>query len=293
MNYLRQVQRGIDFIEQNLDSDVAIADVARHAGISQWHFQRIFKALTNETLKTYIRSRRFANALVKLSDGNARILDIAFEAGFESQESFTRAFKKAFGVTPAYYRRRRSELPFLRKLRFDEDYLRHIHRGVTLEPVFSEHPPRTFVGMRTLFYGVDSEKNNLATKLPSLWAAFVPRLDEIRRLHRGVAYGVIRQTAAQGEELEYFAAVEVTDRDQVPDGMTAIELPAARYAAFTHTGNLSRLDATVSYIYSSWLARSGMRHTYGPDLEVYDGRYRPDSEESEVEYAIPVVGEVL
>ncbi len=227
---------------------------------------------------------------MKLSESNSRILDIAFEAGFESQESFTRAFKKAFGVTPAYYRRRRSELPFLRKLRFDEDYLRHIHRGVSLEPVFSARPSRVFVGMRTHFYGVDSEKNNLTIKLPSLWAAFVPRLDEIRRLHRGVAYGVIRQTAAQGGELEYLAAVEVADRDRVPAGMTAIELPAARYATFTHTGDLSRLDATVSYIYSSWLARSGMRHTYGADLEVYDGRNRPGSEESAVEYAIPVVG---
>ena len=93
MNYLKQVQKGIDYIKANLDFDLALAQVAQEAGISQWHFQRIFKALTNETLKTYIRSRRLANALDKLHLTQNKIIDIALCAGYESQESFTRAFK--------------------------------------------------------------------------------------------------------------------------------------------------------------------------------------------------------
>jgi AraC family transcriptional regulator len=104
MDYLAQVQRGIDYIEANLAHDIQAADVARHAGISHWHFQRIFKALTNETLKTYIRSRRFSQALEQLAATQERVLDIALAAGFETQESFTRAFKKAFSVTPARLR---------------------------------------------------------------------------------------------------------------------------------------------------------------------------------------------
>ena len=61
MNYLKQVQRGIDFFEESLDDDIsseAISSeaIANAAGISRWHFQRLFKALTNETLKTYIRN---------------------------------------------------------------------------------------------------------------------------------------------------------------------------------------------------------------------------------------------
>ncbi len=63
MNYLKQVQTGVDYIEANLDTEFSLADVAQAACMSQWHFQRIFKALTNETLKAYIRSRRIANSL--------------------------------------------------------------------------------------------------------------------------------------------------------------------------------------------------------------------------------------
>lgn len=105
MNYLKQVQRGIDYIEANLDFSIKPEQVANEAGISQWHFQRIFKGLTNETLKTYIRSRRLTNSLDKLLSTNTRIIDIALTAGFESQESFTRVFKSTFNMTPNEYRK--------------------------------------------------------------------------------------------------------------------------------------------------------------------------------------------
>lgn len=104
MNYPENVQRGISYIEANLNSDIRSGDVARYAGISHWHFQRIFKALTNETLKTYIRSRRFADALDKLAKSDLLVIEIGLAAGFESQETFTRTFKMAFGAAPADYR---------------------------------------------------------------------------------------------------------------------------------------------------------------------------------------------
>lgn len=88
MGYLTKVQKGIDFIEAHLDFDFTLKQVAEKAGISQWHFQRIFKALSNETLKTYIRSRQLANAFEKLLTSNEKIIEIAITAGFESQESF-------------------------------------------------------------------------------------------------------------------------------------------------------------------------------------------------------------
>lgn len=288
MNYLEQVQRGIDYIEAHLDEDVQPADVAAAAALSQWHFQRIFKALTNETLKTYIRSRRFSNSVEKLTSSNARILDIALAAGFETQESFTRAFKSAFGTTPADYRKRQAKLPFLRKLRFDTDYLRHIHSGLSLEPEIYDEPARKFIGLSTHFYSVDSEKNNIGSKLPRLWSEFMPRSGEIQNQVEGLAYGVLSQTREQKDELEYFAVIEVTQAASVPQGMVLLELPPTRYAKFTHRGYLSDLDKTVNYIYSSWLLRSGMRHTYGCDLEFYGDGYLADSPECVVHYAIPV-----
>ncbi len=292
MNYLRQVQRGIDFIEQHLDEDITLAEVSRTAGVSHWHFQRMFKALTNETLKSYIRSRRLANARVKLLKTNAHVLDVALGSGFESQASFTRAFKKAFGMPPARYRALGGEHLFLQKVRIDEDYLRHINKNITLTPTIHHYDVRHLVGLSTRFFGVDSERNNIGQKLPPLWAAFLPRLGEVQGRVSTTCYGIIRQIEATAEQLEYTAAVQVHDRPttrSLPAGMTHVIIPEATYATFTHRGEAKNIDHTVNYIYSTWLAQSGMRHSYAADIETYDERYDATSATSVMHYAIPVV----
>ena len=287
--YLEQIQRGVDFIETRLDEDIQLAGVARVAGISQWHFQRIFKALTGETLKTYVRSRRLANSLERLLTTQLRVLDIALLAGFESQESFARAFKKAFGLTPQEYRRLGDKSLFLKKAQFDADYLRHINQNVSLTPELYLQPRMTLVGMRTLFFSVDSEKNNIAEQLFPLWQRFVPRLGEIAHQVPGVCYGVVRQEAADTERLEYHAAIAVTEASALPTGMVALEIPEATYAKFAHRGPAREVDHTVNYIYSTWLAQSGKRHSYGPDLEFYGSAYHATDADSVLHYAIPIV----
>lgn len=302
VNYLAQVQRGIDLIEARLGSDgdaadIEIADVARHAGISQWHFQKIFKALTSETLKSYIRSRRFAGALARLATTDARIIDVALEAGFETQESFTRAFRKAFGITPGAYRRLGSQHRFVRKVRIDADYLRHINTNLSLQPQLYEQPAMRLVGLCTRFHGPESDKNDMARKLPPLWARFLARLHEVTGQASDTCFGVLRQTPARTDELEYFAAVPVALPPPssglqapvaVPQGMVVLDLPAARYAKFTHRGDVAKLDHTVNFIYASWLTSAGLRHSEGADLEFYGPAYQPDAEASVMHYAIPV-----
>jgi AraC family transcriptional regulator len=290
MDYLRQIQRGLDYIEAHLAEDIAPGDVARHAGISQWHFQRIFKSLTNETLKMYIRSRRFAAALEMLEQAEVPVIQIALASGFDTQESFTRAFKKAFGVTPGAYRKSRSIMRFARKARFDADYLRHLHQNVSLQPELYDQHTLRLVGMVTRCFGTDSDKSNFAQAQPALWNAFLPRIGELDRVAPKVAYGVIRMPP-QGDELEYLAAFEVPESAPIPPGMVVREVPGARYARFAHRGPLARLDQTLNYIYSSWLLTSSMRHTGGCDLEIYDERFLPNSESSLIHYAISVAAD--
>jgi len=286
--YTERIRRGVELIERGLDEDLTLADVARVAGMSQWHFQRIFKSLTGETLKTYIRSRRLAKALDRLATTELRVLDIAVLAGFQSQEAFTRAFKKAFAMTPSEYRALGNRNLFPRKLELDDAQLAHLRDGVSREPEIVEQPAMTLVGLRTRFFGADSEKNNLGEKLPPLWADFLPRRAEIEgAVDVGVCYGVI-VPATEGEELEYHAAVEVHGDAPLPDGMHRVATPAATYARFTHRGPAQAVDLTVSYAYSTWLLTSGRRHTYGADLEIYDHRFDAESEDSVFLYAIPI-----
>lgn len=287
MNHLKQIQRGIDFIESHLDEDFETAAVARHAGFSHWHFQRVFKALTNETLKRYIRGRRLANALEALHERRAPILEISLASGFESQAAFTRAFKQVFNMTPAKYRALGKRTEFVHKLRIDEAYLRHLHSDVSLTPELVSRPEMTLVGLSTSFFGVDSDKSNMGSRLPPLWDAFLSRRHDIANAQPGGLYGVVIPSAGE-ERLTYLAGALVLGQPKVPKGMVALTVPAATYAQFTHRGFPQELNQTVNYIYANWLLASNMRHTYGPDLELYGPDYVPNSRESVIRYAIPV-----
>ncbi len=288
MSYLKKVRIGIDYIESNLGFNISLAQVAKEAGLSQWHFQRIFKALTNETLKTYIRSRRLANSLDKLLNTKYRIIDIAVSAGYESQESFTRAFKMSFNLTPNEYRKLGDKSLFLKKLEFDHTYLKHINQNMSLEPEIYTQVAMRLVGLKTRFYSVDSEKNNLGEKLPALWLEFLQRMGEIDNTVTGICYGVVQQTRTDTDQLEYYATVEVEKIDSLPKNMVSIDIPLSNYAKFTHKGEVKNIDNTVNYVYSSWLLNSGKRHTSAPDLEIYDHQYDPVSNNSVMYYAIPV-----
>ena len=288
MNYQEQIQRAIDFIEAHLHEALTTAQVARAAAISQWHFQRIFKALTKETVKTYIRCRRMSHTLDRLLCSDARIIDIAMDAGYESQESFTRAFKQMFGMTPNRYRNLGANAPFLKKLKLDSEYLAHINQNLTLEPEIIRVGAKSFLGMKTCYYGPESEKNNLGNKLQVLWQKTLARKDEIGNMIPGTGYGIVRQTKERTDLLEYFAAFEVTGYGEPTGGFERIQLPPAIYAVFTHRGYPQALDHTVNYIYSNWLLHSGRQHSYASDVEIYGPEYRPDSDQSVIHYAIPL-----
>lgn len=92
------------FIQKNLDQEITLEDIAAEAGYSPYHFHRLFKRFTGEPVKTYLRRLRLENAAFLLKSQRAQITDLAFESGFFTPETFTRAFNKAFGVNPSEFR---------------------------------------------------------------------------------------------------------------------------------------------------------------------------------------------
>lgn len=110
MTYSAEIQGALSYIESNLDKPLTLDDIAGAAGFSKYHFHRIFKHETGITLYEYIRKRRLAGASRLLRTTNLSILDIAVYFCFESQESFTRAFKKVYKLPPGKYRRALKDL---------------------------------------------------------------------------------------------------------------------------------------------------------------------------------------
>jgi len=98
------VQKSLDYIENNIGEEISTEDLAKVANLSYFYFHRLFSRLVKKPVQEYIKLRRLARACESLRGKENRILDVALEFGFGSHEGFTRAFRDAYGITPADYR---------------------------------------------------------------------------------------------------------------------------------------------------------------------------------------------
>ena len=105
MDYSNTLHKSLEFIEENLDDTISLDDLAQRACLSKFHFHRLFHRLTGETVTRYVGRRRMASAARELIETDRPIIDIALKYQYSSQESFSRAFKRAYSVTPGRYRR--------------------------------------------------------------------------------------------------------------------------------------------------------------------------------------------
>lgn len=104
MNYSHYIKRAISYIQQHLNKDLTLTIISDYIGYSSYHFHRLFKKETGLSLYDYIQQQRLIQASMLLKYTNLPILEIAYQSKFQSQESFTRAFKKTFQLPPKKYR---------------------------------------------------------------------------------------------------------------------------------------------------------------------------------------------
>lgn len=100
MEWVKGLQKAIDYIEDHITEDIDYAEIAKQAYSSSFHFQRVFHIICGYSIGEYIRNRRLSLAGTDLSSGNEKVIDIALKYGYNSPESFSRAFTKFHGITP-------------------------------------------------------------------------------------------------------------------------------------------------------------------------------------------------
>jgi len=285
MNYTHYIRVSLEYIERRLTKRIALEDVADRACFSLFHFHRLFSEITGYTMKDYIRARRLSEAARELVDTPAPIAGIAARYGFESQESFTRAFKRQFKVTPGRLRREKLPFPYMQPFRIVET---NSEQGARMEPKFVELGELTVVGMvcRTT-----SKANTEEHTIPEMWGRFNQQCCAVKHnLYNntalGVCYYVNMETFDDDVEFDYMAGIPVSRAADVPEGMEVHTIPSALYAVFTHKGPLDTLQQTYQNIFGPWL--DGYELAEADQIEWYDERFMHDSPDSEFDIYIPV-----
>lgn len=129
MTIYEQIQRALDYIEDNLSGEIRQERVAREAGMSPRSLQSYFQAVTGYSYKEYLVRRRLCTAARHLSSTDRKILEIALDIGYQNHESFTRAFKSEFDVSPLEFRQRRLSLNGLERLQLYKE----IYMGIVVK----------------------------------------------------------------------------------------------------------------------------------------------------------------
>ena len=286
----RRVQNSIDYIEENLTSPLSASSIASKANWSEWHFRRIFHSTIGLSLKSYIRKRRLHDAASKISSCSQELLDIAIEFGFESQETFTRAFKKEFSITPGEFRKSNlSKKPFFKPIQITNQYLEQIHGDMVILPKYVDLKAMKLVGKTTRFVSILSKDANNFSQIGSCWNYFFREKEQLRPINKqewGVV-DILIDIEKHPDEFWYLAGCENTG-DEVPENFELKYIPAGRYVVFTHKGKLNTIKETYNYIFGHWIHKTKDEYREAPELELYDERFSEDSESSEMDIYVPV-----
>lgn len=154
MHWITGIQNAIDYIENHLTEEIDYEQVARESFSSSFHFQRVFSILCGMTLGEYIRLRRLTLAGAELATTGAKVIDVAAKYGYESPESFTKAFQKFHGITPSQARTDGAMLRSFSRLSIKIS----LEGGTTMNYRIEEKPTMLLTGFKKRFSGDPNDK---------------------------------------------------------------------------------------------------------------------------------------
>jgi len=239
MNYFNVINDSIEFIEAEIKSPLSLDQLAERAGISKYHFIRVFKALTGKTPKEYIDERKLTEAMKLFGSYGWNIVDAAFEYGFESHEVFLRRFKSVYGITPSEAKKSRSDIYKYERIHVVERDFTNSNNRLFPSFAIKELSEQKIIGRRMFFKPYDTKQIQSIRKFAMDFAEEYSRFKPLENLC-GV---VCSEEAAQGQ-MSYFSGTKPQEGIQ-QFNLKSFSLPASEYAVFTYTGDMTEIYEVI------------------------------------------------
>lgn len=279
-------------IQSHLDDDLSLESLAVLTHFSPIHFHRVFKGMMGETVVEHIRRIRLERSALKLVCNQCNVTEATFDAGYETVESFSRAFRKMFGCPPSKYRDRHlasihERLPGHVHYMLEED-----RTGMDISPskgVFMKVRIETIEEMDVIFVRHVGPYEQCETAWNTLceWACPKGLCQETTKFI-GVCYDDPQVTPA--DKIRYDACLTVGSKVQGEGSIGNQTLNGGDYAIVIHKGPYSDLEKTYAQLMGQWLPESGREFRNSPSFEIYlnDPKETP-SEELLTEIYLPLV----
>ncbi|MFA6309231.1 MAG: AraC family transcriptional regulator [Clostridia bacterium] len=272
MDWIKALNQAIEYIEDNLLHQLTCGDIAGHVYISNFHFQRTFNLLTGLSVGEYVRKRRLSLAGQELLKGDEKVLNVALKYGYETPESFSKAFRRFHGITPSYAKKQGSDLKSFSRLVIKIN----MEGGNIMDYKIVSKESFKVVAKTKLFTEQNSKKG-----IPEFWTEYYEK-----GLDNKVCgmMGICAQANGDSEEWKYGIGSEVHDVKGVPKDFEVLEIPAHTWAIFSCIGPMpNAIQEMWRKIYSEWLPQSDYELVNDYDIEFYtSGNNQDKNYQSEI-----------
>ncbi len=238
--WMEGFQESIDYMEQNLTDELDVAEIAGKAALSPFYYQRIFGALCGMTVGEYIRARRMTLAAQELAGTETKVIDVAVRYGYDSPDSFAKAFQKFHGIAPSQARVPGAPLRSVAPLHIKIT----LEGGSMLDYRIVEKAPFTIVGVKRTFHSDTSYQ-----EIPKFWDEWLAQGEN--RPVKGT-FGVC--VDMKGKEFDYWIADLYAPWNDIPEGCETRVIPGGLWAQFPCRGPLvESMQRVNTQIWSEWL----------------------------------------
>ena len=245
-DYIQSVYKVIFYIEQNYNYDLTLEELSKIAGFSKYHFHRIFNSIVGENVGDYIRQVRFSSTMKQFKT-NLNITQIAQTSGYETNASFSKAFKNHFGITPKEFSKNSKKKK----------------GNKMLEPKIVEIEPIEVLYVR--------KTGDYIHSADEAWKTMVAFASENELFEKAVArYGISldNPTVIEENKLRYDACLELNGKISPKGEVSHKQIAGGKYAVFMHKGPYSLIGETFKDI-GDWIVESGVSLRNEPSFQKY------------------------
>lgn len=266
MDALKCMNDALDYIEKNIENEINYKEIAKIACCSEYHFKRMFSFIAGIGISEYVRRRRLTLAAFDLRNSDIRIIDIAVKYGYNSADSFARAFNIIHGIMPSEARNSKYMLKAYPKMTFQIS----ISGGCEMNYRIVEKEAFKIVGLKKrvpiIFEGVNHE-------IAEMWQSLTPeKIMELKSLSNIEPMGMLSASVNFSEtrmdeqgELDHYIGVATTNK--FVDQFEVLEVNPGTWAVFEAVGEFPKtLQNVWGRIYSEWFPSSNYEVAPGPEI---------------------------
>ena len=242
MDWIKGMQNAVRFIEDNITEELDYDVIAGQAYVSSFHFQRAFAILCGFTLGEYIRNRRLTLAGLELSSGDVKVIDVSVKYGYDSPDSFAKAFTRFHGIYPSSARKEGASLKSVAPLK-----IKFTMEGGNI----MDYRIETKEAFKVIGAAREFNNDTSYAEIPKYWCE---HFQSGNGKYICGMFGICCNHASDSKLFNYMIADCAEGKEEIPDGFATMEIPAKTWAIFPVKGAMPKALQDVSgKIWSEWL----------------------------------------